>query len=148
MSKATKFYDVVDKINELLISNEHCNSVSYGDITKVDTDKTSIYPLAHFVVNSAQLKSNTMIFNISIACMDIIDQVNEGDNNEQDIFNTQLSVLSRTLMLLQRVSLRNEGFQLIGEPTLEQFNHRFEDDVAGWDATFDIEVVQDMIVCS
>tara|TARA_R110002049_G_scaffold305524_1_gene502413 strand:+ start:163 stop:609 length:447 start_codon:yes stop_codon:yes gene_type:complete len=148
MSKATKFYDVVDKIEELLKSNEHCNSVSYGDITKVDTNKTSIYPLAHFVVNSAQLKSNTMVFSISIACMDIIDQVKEGTNNEQDIFNTQLAVLSKTLMLLQRVSLRNEGYQLLGEPTLEQFNHRFEDDVAGWDATFEVEVIQEMEVCS
>lgn len=148
MSKATKFYDVVDKITELLKSSEHCNTVSYGDITKVDTNKTSIYPLAHFVINSAQLKDQTMVFNISIACMDLIDQVNQGTNNEQDIFNTQMTVLSRTLMLLKRVNLRNEGYQLVGEPTLEQFNHRFEDDVAGWDATFNVEVVQDLEICS
>jgi len=151
---ATNFYDVADKLEEILIGNQHVNTVTYGNISKVATDKTSIYPLSHFVVNSTQIKHNTYVFNITLACMDLIDQTNEkhndvliGDTNEADIFNTQLAVVTATINKLRYFSLRKQGYQLIGDPTVEAFNHRFEDDVAGWDVTFDIEVLQTINTC-
>ena len=100
------------------------------------------------VVNSAVVKSNIFTFSVTIASMDIIDQSNiDKESNEMDILNTQFAVLSRLILKLRRSSMRNEGYQIVGEPTLEQFTHRFEDDVAGVDVTFDVNVVQDMSVC-
>ena len=80
--------------------------------------------------------------------MDIIDQSNiDKVDNEMDIFNTQFAVISRLILKMSRYNMRNQGFQVIGEPTTESFTHRFEDDVAGWDVTFDVNVIQDMSVC-
>ena len=154
MNKATNFYDMADKLEEILLANDHVNTVTYGNITKVATDKTSIYPLSHFVVNSTQLKHNTYVFNITLACMDLIDQSNIqqedvliGDTNEADIFNTQLGVITSTINKFRYFTLRKQGYQLVGDPNVESFTHRFEDDVAGWDVTFDIEVLQTIDTC-
>jgi len=148
MATATTFYDVVDKIKEILLEDDNMNTVTYGDITKVATEKTTIYPLGHMNVNSATVKSNIFTFSITVACMDIIDQSNiDKESNEMDVLNTQFAVVSRLMMKLSRYNLRNQGYQIVGEPTLEQFNHRFEDDVAGWDSTFEVNVIQDMSVC-
>ena len=70
-----------------------------------------------------------------------------GNDNQMDIFNTQLAVITRAILLLRRAAASDAGFKIIGEPTMQQFNHRFEDDVAGWDVTFDLMVVQDMSIC-
>ena len=154
MASAKTFYSVTEKLRDILLDDVNVNTVTYGDITKVATHKTTIYPLSHFVVNSVQVQDNVFIINISLACMDIIDQTNispkdhfNGNDNQMDIFNTQLAVISRAILLLRRAAASDAGFKIIGEPTMQQFNHRFEDDVAGWDVTFDLMVVQDMSIC-
>ncbi len=154
MTSATNFYDVADKLKEILLDNPHVNTVTRGNISKVATNKTSIYPLSHFVVNNATVKGNTYVFNITLACMDLIDQVSDnqgdaflGDSNEMDVLNTQLGVITRTINKFRYYSLRQEGYRLIGEPSVEKFTHRFEDDVAGWDVTFDVDVLQTIKTC-
>lgn len=151
---ATNFYDMVDVLEQELLNNPHVNTVTYGDIDNVATNKTSIYPLSHFVVNSTQIKTNTYVFSLTLACMDLIDQSNRpgsndilGESNEMDILNTQLSVITQAISKFRHFSLRREGYRLVGEPTVEKFTHRFEDDVAGWDVTFDIEVLQTINIC-
>tara|TARA_R110002049_G_scaffold283066_1_gene463064 strand:- start:626 stop:1090 length:465 start_codon:yes stop_codon:yes gene_type:complete len=154
MATASTFYDMTEKLKDILLSDDNVSTVTYGDITSVATEKTTIYPLSHFVVNDVNIKDQVFEFNISLSCMDIIDYTNEktsdhfnGSDNMMDIFNTQMAVVSRAIMLLKRSNLRNQGYQLIGEPTMSQFKHRFEDDVAGWDVSFDVQVIQDMNVC-
>lgn len=154
MATASTFYDMTERLKDILLSDENVTTVTYGDIHNVATEKTTLYPLSHFIVNEVTVSDQTFQFNITLSCMDIIDQTNEsttdhfnGNDNMMDIFNTQMAVVSRAIMLFKRASLRNEGFQLIGEPVMSQFKHRFEDDVAGWDVTFDVQVIQDMNVC-
>ena len=154
MATASTFYDMTERLKTILLEDNNVSTVTYGDISNVATEKTTIYPLSHFVVNDVSMKDQVFEFNISLSCMDIIDYTNEstqdhfnGNDNIMDIFNTQMAVISRVVMLLKRSTLRSEGYQIIGEPTMSQFKHRFEDDVAGWDVTFNIQVVQDMQVC-
>ena len=154
MATASTFYDMTEKLKEILLSDQNVTTVTYGDIHNVATEKTTLYPLSHFIVNEVTLNDQTFEFNISLSSMDIIDQTNEttrdyfsGNDNLMDIFNTQLAVVSRCMMLLKRADMRREGYQLVGEPVMSQFKHRFEDDVAGWDVTFNVQVVQDMSVC-
>ena len=154
MATASTFYDMTEKLKSILLSDDNVSTVTYGDIHNVATHKTTLYPLSHFIVNNVIVRAQVFEFNITLSSMDIIDYTNEsttdlfnGNDNMMDIFNTQMAVVSRATMLLKRTSLRNEGYQLIGEPTMSQFKHRFEDDVAGWDVTFDVQVIQDMNVC-
>jgi len=148
------FYLLTDLIKEQLLNDEDVNTVTFGDITEVDLYKQSIFPLSHLIVNSVTSGENTLSFNISILSMDIVDVSKEettdifvGNNNEQDVFNTQLSVLNKLIQKLRIGSLYRDLYQVVGDVTLEPFKDRFENELAGWTATFDVMIANDIDVC-
>jgi len=90
---------------------------------------------------------------VTLLCMDLVDYSKDnvtnfrGNNNEQDVFNTQLAVINRLLEVLKRGDLRDELYQLSGSPTVEAFVDRFDADVAGWTVMFDVDIINDMTIC-
>jgi len=148
------FYRVLDTLKTSLQDDVNCNTVTYGDITQVDLNKQTIFPLSHIIVNSATSGENTITFNISVLAMDIVDirkdevtDIFEGNNNEQDILNTQLSVLNKVIQNLRIGNLYADGYQILGDVTLEPFRDRFENQIAGWTATMDVIIGNDVNVC-
>jgi hypothetical protein len=148
------FYRVLDTLKDSLQADVNCNTVTYGDITQVDLNKQTIFPLSHIIVNSATSGENTITFNISVLSMDIVDirkdevtDIFEGNNNEQDILNTQLSVLNKVIQNLRIGNLYANGYQILGDVTLEPFRDRFENQIAGWTATMDVIIGNDVNVC-
>ena len=86
--------------------------------------------------------------------MDIVDMsksetidIFRGNNNEQDILNTQLAVQNRLAQELKRGDLFTSQYQLQGDPNCEPFTDRFEHQVAGWAMTFDLITFNDISVC-
>jgi len=150
----TGFYNVTKKIKDALNAEPFVNTVSYGSLDDVDLNKQTIFPLSHIIVNNCNVASNTMTFNISILAMDIVDESKDevtdifvGNDNEQDVLNTQLEVLNRVVAILQRGDLYTDLFQVDGAVGCEPFVDRFENKLAGWAATFDVLVQNDMTVC-
>jgi hypothetical protein len=148
------FYRVLDQIKTALQADPNCNTVTYGDITQVDLDKQTIFPLSHIIVNGATSGENTITFNLSILAMDIVDIRKEvktstfmGNDNEQDILNTQLSVLNKVIQNLRIGNLYQDKYQVLGDVTLEPFRDRFENQIAGWTATLDVIIGNDVNVC-
>lgn len=148
------FYNLTTKIKETLALDAFVNTVTYGDIFEIDLNKQDIFPLSHFIVNNATLNGSTWQFNISLLCMDIVDESKAdvtdkflGNDNEQDVLNTQMAVINRLLELLRRGDLYSELYQLEGSPTIEPFVDRFENKLAGWTLTMDILVANDMTIC-
>jgi hypothetical protein len=154
MSVMNGFYRVTDIIKDTLQADPNCNTVTYGDITQVDLNKQTIFPLSHIIVNSATSGENIMTFNISILAMDIVDVSKEevtdifvGNNNEQDVLNTQLTVLNKVIQNLRIGNLYQDKYQVLGDVTLEPFRDRFENQIAGWTATLDVIIGNDVNVC-
>jgi hypothetical protein len=148
------FYNLLDKLKEELLKSPFVKTVTYGDIYEVDLNKTTIFPLSHFIVNSATYNSQVITFSLSLICADIIDESKDnvtdqfrGNDNEQDIFNTQLNVVTRLMDMLQRGDLYADKFQLNGTPNIEAFTDRFDNKLAGWTVSFDIDVANDMSIC-
>jgi len=148
------FYQVTDKIKTLLNAEPFVNTVSFGSIDDVDLDKQGIFPLSHIIVNNAVVGTSTTTFNISILAMDIVDistdEVTDtfvGNDNEQDVLNTQLALLTRIINELQRGDSYTDKYQVDANVTCEPFVDRFENKLAGWSATFDVIVQNDMTVC-
>jgi len=148
------FYNVTTTIKDELASDEFVNTVTTGDIFDVDLLKQTIFPLSHIIVNQATLQNNVWRFNLTILCMDIVDISKEettelfvGNDNEQDVLNTQLAVINRLVEVLRRGDLRSELYQLDGDVTCEPFTERFENNLAGWAATFDVLVPNTMTIC-
>lgn len=148
------FYLLTEKIKDTLLSDLNVNTVTTGDITEVDLNKQTIFPLSHIIVNNVTSSENTLSFNISILAMDIVDQSKDsvtdiflGNNNEQDVLNTQLAVLNKLVQKLRIGQLHRDLYQVLGDVTLEPFMDRFENQVAGWTATFDVIIQNDINVC-
>lgn len=150
----TKFYDILEQIKTKLLAEPFCNTVTTGSIDDIDLNKQNIFPLSHIIVNNCNVQSNTLIFNISVLAMDIVDESKKetsnifiGNDNEQDILNTQLSILNRLIALLKRGDLYSNGYQVEGAVNCEPFVDRFENKLAGWAATLDLIVQNDMTIC-
>ena len=148
------FYNITTKIKETLALDDFVNTVTYGDIFEIDLNKQDIFPLSHFIVNSATLNGSVWQFNMSLLCMDIVDESKEdvtdkflGNDNEQDVLNTQMAVINRLLELLRRGDLYTDLYQLEGAPQIEPFVDRFENKVAGWTLTFDVLIPNGMTIC-
>ena len=148
------FYQLTSTIEQQLLADLNTNTVSIGDIRKVNLHKQDIFPLAHMIVNNVTVEEQVLRFNISILACDIVDQSKEettdrftGNDNEQDILNTQLAVLNRLIQRLRMGSLHTDMYQLDGNPSLTPFNDRFENQLAGWSADMDILIYNDIYIC-
>ena len=150
----TGFYDITTKIKETLESEPFVNTVTYGNIDDVDLNKQNIFSLSHIVVNNTNIDDKVINFSISVLFMDIVDESKKvrtskflGNDNEQDVLNTQLAVATRLTTLLKRGDLYSDLYQLEGNVSCEPFVDRFENKLAGWTATFNILVKNDMTRC-
>lgn len=148
---AQAFYRVTQAIKDELVSNVNVNTVTYGDITKVDLSKQTIYPLSHIMVNNVTHLERILNFNLTVFTMDIVDYSKDvttdlftDNDNEQDVLNTQLAVANRMIEKLRSSTLYLQKFQLDGTASCEPFMDRFENQIAGWATTFSVLVQNDI----
>jgi len=148
------FYLLTETIKDQLLGDVNVNTVTTGDIYDIDLAKQSIFPLSHIIINNVTIQEQTLTFNISVLAMDVVDESKEnttdifrGNNNEQDILNTQLAVLNKLVMVLRKGTLYSDQYQLDGDATLEPFYERFDNHLAGWSATFNVFVKNDIDIC-
>ena len=148
------FYLLTETIKDQLLGDVNVNTVTTGDIYDIDLAKQSIFPLSHIIINNVTTQEQVLTFNISVLAMDIVDESKEattdifrGNNNEQDILNTQLAVLNKLVMVLRKGTLYTDQYQLDGDATLEPFYERFDNRLAGWSATFNVFVKNDIDIC-
>ena len=148
------FYQLTETIKEQLLTDVNINTVSTGDITDVNLNKQDIFPLGHIIVNNVVAEEQVLRFSITVIAADIVDQSKEltldrfvGNNNEQDILNTQLGVLNKLIQVLRKGQLYIDKYQLEGNPTCEPFYDRFENMLAGWSCTMDVLIHNDITIC-
>jgi hypothetical protein len=151
---AIAYYDVLDTIKDILISDVNVNTVTRGDITRVNLNKQDIFPVSHIILNNVTEGGQTLIFNISVLAMDVVDvskseatDIFVGNDNEQDIKNTQLNVVNKLVQKLRRSDIRRDGYQVNGTTSIEPFYDRFENEVAGWALTMSVEVMNNIDIC-
>lgn len=148
------FYEITQSIKNKLQEDLFVNTVTTGDIFKVDLNKQTIFPLSHIIINSVSYQGFVLNYNISILSMDIVDESKSlttdifiGNDNEQDVLNTQLAVANRFLEVLSRGTLA-EDYELVnGSASIEFFVERFENKLAGVTTTFDIAIQNPMTKC-
>lgn len=148
------FYEITQAIKNQLQEDAFVNTVTTGDIFKVDLNKQTIFPLSHIILNSVSYQGPVLNYNISILSMDIVDESKQettdifiGNDNEQDVLNTQLAVANRFLEVLNRGAL-GDYYELVnGTASIEFFTERFENKIAGVTYTFDIAIQNTMTIC-
>ena len=149
-----EYYDLVDKLHTYLNGSPSVNTVTFGDIFKVDLSKQTIFPLAHVNIQSVTFSEHIMTFSIQVICMDVVDESKkdrfaddsipyQGLDNKHDVFNTQLTVVNGLQSSLRRGDLFEDKYQLVSDASANQFEDRFENLLAGWSMDLTIEVAND-----
>ncbi len=149
------YYQITQTIKTNLLADENVNTVTTGDIFDIDLSKQTIFPLSHIIVNNVTIQEQVLNFNITVMSMDIVDQSKDettdifvGNNNEQDILNTQLAVANKLVGLLSKGDLYRDKYQMDGDASCEFFYERFENRMAGVACTFNVLISNDINVCS
>ncbi len=149
------YYQITDTLKTNLLLDENVNTVTTGDIFDIDLSKQTIFPLSHIIVNNVSIQEQFLTFNITVMAMDVVDQSKDettdvfiGNNNEQDILNTQLAVVNKLVSVLRGGTLYQNQYQLQGDASCEFFYERFENQMAGVACTFDVLIANDINICS
>ena len=116
------FYLITQTIKEQLLLDENVNTVTTGDLTEIDLSKQTIFPLSHLIINSVTVQEQVLNINITLLSMDIVDVSKDevtdifvGNDNEQDVLNTQLAVQNRLFGQLRQAAV-SDTYQLVGNP--------------------------------
>lgn len=148
------FYLLTQAIKTELENDPSVNTVSFGDITELDLRKQTIFPLAHIMLNSVTNRDNVLVYNISVFVMDLVDSSKSetddwfiGNDNEQDVLNTCLTVINKLTTKLRKGALFLDRYQLDADVIFEPFVERFDNSLAGFVGTFDILVTNDIDIC-
>lgn len=143
--------NLTEAIRAELESNELINSVSFGDMSDVDLDKQSMFPMAHISLSTAQIGSATSTLGVSILFLDVVDETKERDefykSNEQFIWNSMLAAATKTIQELQRGDLYSNLYQVEDDVTAEFFSERFEDKLAGVGVDMNVVISNKVDLC-
>ena len=151
----TQVYDILDKVRDKLRDNPNVFTVTFGDISKVDLNKTTIFPLSHLTITNVTFERSVINFTIALMCIDIVDYNKEkydddifyGNTNLQDVYNTQLQVVNDVVQSVRRGSLFDSKIQIIGEPSATPFQDRYENELAGWGIEIQVSMINDISIC-
>ena len=141
-------YTILDKIKTILRANGITKTVTFGDITEVDLNKTTIFPLSHIVFGNVTFRDRLLTASVRILCVDIVDVTKEkqtedmmfGNDNLQDILNTQLQVVNDIQQEMRRGDACSDTLQVTTDIVAEPFQDNFENQLAGWGVTINIQV--------
>lgn len=151
----TQVYDLLDNLKDLLRENPNVFTVTFGDISEVDLNKTTMFPLSHVNISNVVFNNNVINFTIQLLCLDVVDYNKDnavddifyGNDNLQDVYNTQLQVVADVVEAFKRGSLYSERLQLLANPSAEPFKDRFENELAGWGANFEVSLPNETSIC-
>ena len=151
----THVYNILDTLKNELLNSPSVNTVTYGDISDVDLDKTTIFPLSHLFMDNVTYGERTVTFSIKLLCADIVDYNTKksdfdlfyGNDNLHDVLNTQFEVINSLIMKLMRGDLFELKYQVTTQPTAEPFKERFSNELAGWSVDISIEIPNGISIC-
>jgi hypothetical protein len=148
------FYNITQTVKDALLSDVNINTVTTGNISNINLNKQDIFPLGHIMIDSVTAEENVLRFQMTIVAADIVDQSKDltidnfvGNNNEQDILNTQLNVLNVLAQKLRKGNLHQDRYQLENNPTMTPFYDRFENMLAGWSMNIEVLIYNDINIC-
>lgn len=146
-------YRLTEKLNNELTSNELIKTVTYGDITDVDLDKMTMFPLAHVNLSGATISSSTVNVGVSVLLMDIVDISKThgdgflGNDNEHDVLNSMLAAATKTFQEFSRGTSYAEGFHVEEDASVDFFTDRFENKLAGVSLEFNVTLNNSSELC-
>lgn len=148
-------YNVLDSLKAQLLQHPQCNTVTTGNLSDVDLAKTTIFPLTHLIIDTTTISSRTITVTLNVLCMDIVDISKDkatdnfyGNDNSQDVLNTQLNVLNYLFMQLKRGDLWDVRLITDNDLNASPFMEKYENMLAGWEGSIQIQMPNQIAICN
>jgi hypothetical protein len=151
-----QIYEITDTVRNSISSNGITNKVTFGDLLQVDLDKTTMFPLAHITIGTSVFSNSTVTIPLNILFIDIVDVNKEptdddifyGNDNLQDVLNTQFQAANLIQSELRRGDLFDSLYQVLDDVSADPFLDNFENQLAGWSVDLNIVLPNnDISVC-
>lgn len=146
------FYELIDLIKQLVEDNAFTNKITFGEMSDVDLNKDTTFPLLHIMVDQVTIQEKTMEYRLNLVAADVVDVIDEdlgvddyyGNDNTQDVMNTQLKIMTELVNALRRLDLVGTNFtRMQDEPVATPFKDRFDNVIAGWETSITLKKFQD-----
>lgn len=136
-------YEVLDELRAFLLTSQFTNTVTFGEVTDVDLEKLTNFPLVHINIEDVTINERFIDFNLNLVACDIVDVNKEypddkflGNTNLQDILNAQLKVITDAYNFFKHGDLIDNKFVMMTETiSATPFLDKFENQLAGWEAS-------------
>ena len=147
------FYQLIDTLKQLTEGNDLTNKITFGELSDVNLSKDDTFPLLHMMVEEAVIEERTIDYRIVVVAADMVDHIDEdlgledfyGNDNTQDVLNTQFAVVNGLQSALRRGELFSDLYQIDTDYTANLFEDRFENLLAGWSLNISITVANNQI---
>lgn len=149
------YIDLIETLRDTCLNNKNIKTVSVGDLSEVDLEKQSIYPLSHIMINTANFSSTIITYDVNILFMDVVhsdttenEAVIYDNDNENFVLNTMLNAGNHVTDEFNSGNLNDGNTRIMRETVIaEPFKDRFENLVAGWAFTFQVETRNNINRC-
>ena len=152
-------YQITKALHDYLIALEDVNVITGWDISKIDLNKQTIFPLVHMEIGdvSEDGSGNATLHNFTFFFLDRVDismddprdieQYYWGNNNLIDVWHTMLQVVMRFKESMRRGDLWDELIQLDSWNASPIDEDRYANYLAGWTLSFAIKVPNSGYIC-
>jgi hypothetical protein len=151
------YYQLCEAIQTAATNASYINTTTWGNIFDVDMRKMTLFPLCHVLVGQAEVQERTVIYDVDILVMDVVDYSKQDPNVDpysyegvamkQDIYHRALFSAQEMIASMRRGVLYTDGFRLVNDPVCEPIDEDFENTLCGWKLTLRIETPNPTIIC-
>ena len=151
------YYQLCEAIQTAATNASYINTTTWGNIFDVDMRKMTLFPLCHVLVGQAEVQERTVIYDVDILVMDVVDYSKQDPNVDpysyegvamkQDIYHRALFSAQEMISSMRRGTLYTDGFRLVNDPVCEPIYEDFENTLCGWKMTLQIETPNPTIIC-
>jgi len=144
-----KYYDLVKLIQGLIDEHDFVETYGYGDISDISFPDSEDAPnYIYAFLNPAGQTISERQFSATFNLI-VMEQVNDGDDNELEGQSVCMSVIQDILAQLYKRT--EDGYELVDVEfpvSVEVFKERFQDDVVGATATMTINYGKPLDGCN
>jgi hypothetical protein len=151
------YYQLCEAIQTAATNASYINTTTWGNIFDVDMRKMTLFPLCHVLIGQAEVQERTVIYDVDILVMDVVDYSKQDPNVDpysyegvamkQDIYHRALFSAQEMIASMRRGVLYTDGFRLVNDPVCEPIDEDFENTLCGWKMTLQIETPNPTIIC-
>ena len=145
----TLYYNALEYFETIMTNHPSIAKVTTGELLEVDDREFSMYPLGNVNILSSTVSNSTTKHEIQLI---IADKIKNKDNESNPINNEQtipfygvddtIDILANSLAIVNDLTSFTQysvaAFDIDGDITCLPFADRFNNGLAGWSATFNV----------